>query len=770
MAVLSLSAQETQVIPYGNDIVRVLKGSDHASYSVIKKAGKGEKPSFKWTVDGQGNVTFTTTDGRVLLRETGHAVTPITEGVDAGKFVAEQHWQLEPEEAIFGLGQRREQVMNQRGQSVRLWNNNTRIYIPYITSQKGYGLYWDNAGETFFTDNAEGTTFKSSVSTGVDYYFIYRDGTQDGVMAGIRDLSGQATLFPLWSYGFWQCRERYKTPDELASVLDEYRRRGIPLDGIVQDWQYWGCDSNWNSMKFENPHYLNKIGDPAQMRFLPNDEDPAKEIAKFQALGAPRLKTPQEMVDYVHENHAHLMISIWPDFGPWTKQYSELEKIGALYPFDTWPRNRGVKVYDPFNPKARDLYWKYLTNLYDMGMDAWWTDSTEPDHFEADGDSDFMTHDGSWRSVKNAFPLLTNRGIYEHQRKMKGNRKRSFQMTRSGAFGIQRYGTLSWSGDVNSSWAEMKNQIPSGLNFVLCGIPMWNTDLGGFFCWDYNNDPKNPYGQELNVRWMQWGTFMPLMRSHCSSPMVTEIYKYGEPGDWAYDAMVDAVKLRYRLLPYIYSTAGMTVQNSGMMMRPFVMDFPEDQKAINLDDEYMFGRSILVKPVTDPLYTWIDGDKKGYAVYEDVKRAAAPVDVYLPQGTDWYDFYTHVRRRGGRSYKVLAPIDRIPAFVRAGSILPLGPDVQYSDEKAWDNLDINVYPGANGEFTLYEDEGDGYNYEKGQFTTIRFSYDDASGTLTIAPRQGKFKGMLATRQFRIHFIGGGDRTVTYSGQEVKVMR
>lgn len=788
------SAQTTRVQFYAPGIVRVTKVDASVpvnpmdqkhSYSVVltpqtpvsllNGAGTLSSEYITVKVDQQGAVSFSDKAGNVLLTEVGPGtVTPITEGVDKGRYVVSQSWQLAPDEAIFGLGQRREaQTMNQRGTSFRLWNTNTHIYIPYFTSDKGYGLYWDNAGETFWSD-AECTTFKSSVGEGVDYYFLYKDGTQDGVMEQVRKLGGQATMFPLWAYGYWQCRERYKTPDELSGVLDEYRKRDIPIDAIVQDWQYWGCDSNWNAMKFENPHYLNKIGDPKQMRYLPNDEDPEKEIAKFKAMGAPRLTTPQQMVDYVHQNNAHLMITLWPDFGPWTKQYKELDKLGALYPFDTWPRNRGVKVYDVFNPKARDIYWKYLTSLYRMGMDAWWTDSTEPDHFEVDGDSDYMTHDGSWRSVKNAFPLVHNRGIYDHQRAMKGNTKRSLQMTRSASFGIQHYGTFSWSGDIVSNWKDMTNQVPSGLNFVICGIPMWNTDLGGFFGWDFGNDPKTPYAQELMVRWMQWGTFMPLMRNHCSSPMVSEIWHYGEPGDWAYDIQKRFIELRYRLLPYIYSQAGATVQQSDVMMRPLVMDFAHDKVAINRADEYMFGRSLLVKPITQPLYSWFEGRKSEW-IYPEVQKAAAPVEIYLPAGTTWWDFWTNESQEGGKTVRRVAPLDILPVYVKAGSILPFGPKVSYTNEKAWDNLELRIYPGADGDFVLYEDAGDGYGYEQGEFIQIRFHWNDKAQTLSISEREGSYPGMLQTRQFRIHLVGVGSepgnveasrfqQVVTYTGE------
>ena len=752
-----------------DNIVRIVKypgqGAmpEKKSYSVILSEGKAQNPTFSVSIDeSTGLVTFKDRDGKVLLQESDSPqFEALTEGPDAGKYRIAQQWSMQDvDEDIYGLGQLHDEAMSWRGREMELWNHNTYIAIPYFTSSRGYGLYWDNAGKSWFKsqENPLTAAFTSAVAPSIDYYFIYRDGTQDGVIAGIRELTGQATMFPLWTMGHWQCRERYMTSDELATVLDKYRELRIPLDGIVQDWQYWGCDSNWNAMRFMNPYYINKVGDPAWEKYLPDDLK--KMAAEYKAKGLePRLKSPEEMVKYVHQNNAHLMISIWASFGSWTEPYKELQKIGALLPFDTWPRNKGVLPYDPFNPKARDIYWKYLSHLYEMGFDAWWTDSTEPDHFNETKETDnYQTYDGSWLSVKNAFPLMTNRGTYEHQRaaelqKAKKNKnykgKRSVQMTRSGTFGLQHYATFSWSGDIGASWKEMKSQIPSGLNYSLCGIPFWNTDLGGFFYWDLNNNPKSPAAQELQTRWMQWGTFMPLMRNHCSSPMVSEIYEFGKKGDWAYDAMVDAVKLRYRLLPYIYSMAGNVVQQSGSMMRPLVMDFANDKRARRLNDEYMFGHALLVKPVTDPMYTWLDNRKNGHEIYPDVRKAAAPVSVYLPADAEWYDFFTDERHKGGQTIMRPTPITDMPVYVRAGSIIPLGPDVQYSSEKAWDELTIRVYPGADGTFTLYEDEGDGYNYERGQFSTIPFTWNEATRTLTIGQRQGSFPGMLKQRQFTI---------------------
>lgn len=786
----------TEVTVYAPNIIRVTKYADglaampeKKSFSVILEPGKKKEG---WSVEGTtlktacltvtideatGEVRFTDSKGRTLLREGDVAeVTAITEGVDKGRYSIRQSFLLDEDEAIYGLGQRRSPKLNQRGEKIDIWNGNANITIPYFTSVKGYGLYWDNAGRSRFEDNGPDTHFASSVASGIDYYFMYRDGTQDGVIASIRQLTGQATMFPLWTMGHWQCRERYKTSDELCEVLDKYRELQIPLDGIVQDWQYWGCNYNWNAMDFMNPYYINKVGDEQWSRYLPDDLKPL--AAEYVAKGLePRIKSPQEMIDYVHSKNAHLMISIWANFGPWTPQFRELDSIGALYPFETWPTGHGVHPYDPFNPEARAIYWKYLRHLYDMGFDAWWTDSTEPDHFEKPGDDDHLTAEGSWRSVKNAFPLMTNKNIYENQRKMKGNTKRSFQMTRCSSFGIQHYGTFSWSGDIQSSWESFKNQIPSGLNYILCGIPYWNTDIGGFFCWDYNNNPRDPYAQELQVRWMQWGCFMPLMRNHCSSPMVNELYRYGEPGHWAFDVQKDYIELRYRLLPYIYSNCGDVVQRSGSMMRALVMDFPRDRRAITLTDEYLFGRNLLVKPITDPLYTYLINGR-GHAIYPEVDRAAAPVSVYLPAGTEWWDFWTNELHAGGQSVQRLAPIHIMPVYVKAGSIIPFGPAVQYASEKPWDDLEVRVYPGADGEFILYEDEGDSYNYEQGAFTEIPFSWDNDHGTLTIGARQGKYPGMLKERRFRIHLVGEGspagdtEATATvevhYTGKEVKV--
>lgn len=780
-----------EIIFYSPSIVRVIKYPsaqmpDKKSYPIIKTPEKinivykrnGDKIQMKTENmlvtlhSSTGKVTYQTLQGNTLLseKELGTNFTP-RKDVTRDAFTVSQAFALQPEEAIYGLGQRQSGAMNHRNQQVHLSNGNTNICIPYFTSEKGYGVYWDNPGISQFSDTPYETSFSSQVGECADYYFMYEDGTQDGVIACIRDLTGNAPMFPLWTMGYWQCRERYKSPDELCEVLDKYRELKVPLDGIVQDWQYWGCDSNWNAMKFMNPRYINKLDDKEALRYLPNGED---KTAKFDK---PRFKTPEEMIKYVHKNNAHLMISVWASFGPWTDQFKELEKMGALLKFETWPPKSGAHPYDPFNKDARDLYWRYLSHLHNMGIDAWWTDSTEPDHLNPkDSDFDLMTADGSFRSVHNAFPLATNQGVYNNQRAV-SNDKRVFQMTRSGYFGQQHYGALSWSGDVVSSWEVLRNQIPAGLNFTLCGIPYWNTDLGGFFGWEYNNDCTNVAYQELHARWFQWGCFMPLMRNHCSSPMMNEIWRFGKEGEWAYDAQKRFIDLRYRLLPYIYSLTGAVTHENGTIMRPLVMDFATDRKAILLDNEYMFGKNILVCPVTQPLYTKKVEGNKGVATVANIAKASSPVQVYLPKGSKWIDFWTNEMIEGGREISRECPISIMPLYIKAGSILPLGPKVQYTSEKKWNDLDICIYPGANGEFTLYEDEFDNYDYEKGAFTSIRFTWNDANRTLTISDRNGSYPGMLKNRRFNLTVMKPGkqnaetvmikaDKKVSYSGKKM----
>ena len=483
------------------------------------------------------------------------------------------------------------------------------------------------------------------------------------------------------------------------------------------------------------------------------------------------------MIDYVHKQNAHIMISVWASFGPWTEMYQKMDSLKALLQFDTWPNNAGVRPYDPYNPVARDLYWSEMKkNIFDLGMDGWWLDSTEPDHMNLkDQDFNTLTYLGTFRRVHNAFPLMSNKGVYEHQRATTSD-KRVFLLTRSSFLGQQRYASHSWSGDVVSTWEVMRKQLAAGLNYSLCGIPYWNTDLGGFFAWKYNNNGNYIAYHELHVRWYQGAVFQPIRRSHNSSPVAVEIYQFGQKGDWAYDALEKYTHLRYRLLPYLYSTSWEVTSKAGSFIRPLMMDFPKDPKVLDMDTEYMFGHNFLVRPVTDSLYTWQDKNQNGYL--KDLKKIGN-TEVYLPKGANWTDFWTGQTLEGGQTIQREVPIDIMPIYVRAGSILPWGPAVQYSTEKKWDNLTIRIYPGADAEFTLYEDEFDNYNYEKGAYTTILMKWDDKERTLTINERKGNYKGMLKNRKFNIILVEPGkgcgdkdsptfDQSISYKGKQVNV--
>jgi alpha-D-xyloside xylohydrolase len=452
----------------------------------------------------------------------------------------------------------------------------------------------------------------------------------------------------------------------------------------------------------------------------------------------------------------------------------------------------GVKVYDAFHPEARAIYWKYLKTLYDYGTDAWWMDSTDPDFFNPrESDYAHPVYGGTWRSQRNAFPLETVRGVYEAQRKAPlplegtGEAKRVFIMTRSSFAGQQHYGSNMWSGDVNSSWDMLRRQVPAGLSYTLTGNPNFNTDIGGFFCGAYNTKgagsaPKNPQFQELYVRWMQYGLFCPVFRSH-GADAPREIWQFGKKGEPVYDAIERQIRLRYRLLPYLYSTAWQVTSNNDSYMRPLFSDFASDKTVWDMTDEFMFGRSILACPIVDPQYTeekiirtdamtgWDRQDRKevnseGVNSEKLDWTATKTATKYLPKGTVWYDFWTNKTYHGGQHVTLATTLDRAPMFVRAGSIVPMGPEMQYVGEKPWDQLELRVYPGADGQFLLYEDEGDNYNYEQGAYSTILIQWNDRSRTLTIGAYQGNHKNMLQHRRFVVVMPDGKQQTVEYSGK------
>ena len=696
-----------------------------------------------------GRVAFEGLRLKNLLSEQDYSFEERTSGPDRGACRVNTTFRIQKDEPVYGLGTLQDGLLSHRGKHVVMEQDNLEDFQLVLQSIRGWALYWDNYSRTVFDSPKGGTTMSlsSEVGDGVDYYLML-GGSADNNIREMRALSGQVPMFPLWTYGYWQSKERYKSSKELLDVVKRYRQEQVPIDGIIQDWQYWGSNYTWNAMEFNAEEFQNG----------------------------------KQMIDEVHRLNAHFMISIWASFGPMTKQFHELDSLGLLYDFETWPESglpfwpprldypSGVRVYDAFNPVARDIYWRYLKNLLDAGTDAWWMDSTDPDFKRAkDSHYDHTAGDGTWRRYRNAFPLATVSGVYDNQRATTSD-KRVFIMTRSAFAGQQRYGSGLWSGDVRSSWDMLRKQLPLGQNYSLTGCPNFNTDIGGFFSGSYNrrgsgSAPRNPQFQELYVRWMQYGLFCPVFRSH-GTECAREVWEFGKKGEPVYDAIAKQIRLRYRLLPYLYSTAWQVTSAGESYLRPLWSDFSADRRTWEMGMEFLFGRSILAAPIVEAQYTPEEIDKSGNVAADFTATKTAT--KYLPKGAQWYDFWTGKLYKGGQDVLLTTTFDQVPMFVRAGSILPLGPEMQYVGEKSWQQLELRVYPGADGQFTLYEDEGDNYNYEKGQYTTIPMTWNNKTRTLTVGQRQGQYKGMLQSRQFTVVLPDGTQKTVDYQGAETTV--
>ena len=578
----------------------------------------------------------------------------------------------------------------------------------------------------------------SEAGKNIDYYFI-NGNSLDEVISGYRRLTGKAPIMPEWAMGLWQSRERYKTQDELLGVVREYRRRQIPLDNIVLDWHYWEEDK-WGDHGFDRQ----------------------------------RFPDPAGMIKQLHDDlHARIMISVWPKYYVNTRNYGIMEENGWLYMESV---NRGIKdwvgpgyvsaFYDAFNADARAAYWKQLyDSLYLKGVDAWWMDATEPDilsNTSPETRKKLMSRPalGPAEVYFNAYSLLQTEGVYKGQRAADPD-KRVFILTRSAFAGQQRNAAAVWSGDVASRWSDLQDQIAAGINMAASGIPYWTTDIGGF---SLEGRYYNPVGgdldewRELNLRWYQFGAFCPLFRIHGQYPF-REIYNISPEGHPVYKSMVYYDKLRYRLMPYIYTLAGMTWYRDNTIMRPLVMDHAADVRVLNITDQYMFGPDLMVCPV----YT-----------YKARTRA-----VYLPATCGWYDLISGQYFEGGKSYTVDAPLEKIPVFAREGAIIPMGPELQYTGEKPADPLTLYVFDGKDGRFTLYEDEGTTYGYEKGAFVTLDIAYDNAGKKLSIGKWQGEYPGMLKERTIQVKLVskeckGGIDytgfpvKTIIYSGEPLVV--
>ena len=577
--------------------------------------------------------------------------------------------------------------------------------------------------------------FSSEAGQQIDYYFIYGN-KMDDVISGYRDLTGKATIVPIWALGFWQSRERYKTQNEILSTIDMFRSKKIPIDNIVLDWNYWR-ESEWGSQDFDET----------------------------------RFPSPDSMINALHRNYnAHIMISVWPKFYEGISTYNEFDKKGWLYKKNVADRQRDwigkgyvSTFYDAFNKDARKGFWDLINKkIYSKGIDAWWMDASEPDilsNVDPETRKRQMTPTalGPAAEFLNAYPLQNAKGIYEGQR-LTAPDKRVFLLTRSGFAGSQRYGAAIWSGDIGSTWNDMKMQISAGLNFSMSGLPYWTMDIGGFVVPEKFENP-NAEGleewRELMTRWTQFGSFVPLFRVHGQLPF-REIYNVAPEDHPAYKSFIYYDKLRYRLLPYIYSLAGAAYHNNSTIMRGLAMDFPTDTAVLNIADQFMFGKSLLINPVCG---------------YKQTQRK-----LYLPKTKGWYDLYSGKFYSGGQMINANAPYERIPVFVKAGSIIPFGPELQYTTEKKADTVTINVYTGADASYELYEDEGTNYNYEKGAYSIIPITYSERTGTIVIENRKGAFSGMLNKRIFHFNFISPNnakslrfdvyDKTQDYDGKKL----
>jgi alpha-D-xyloside xylohydrolase len=875
---VAIGEQNLKVQFYANNLVRIVKWlpettPDSSSLVVIQKAlpdihlqikendntiSIGSEKLHIIISKTDGTIEFQSLDDKTILKENGKAIiTPVSINNEQA-YSIKQQFQLTPDEGIYGLGQHQYGYMNYRGRTVKLVQTNTDAVTPFLISTMNYGILWDNYSKTIFTDNEQETSLWSDVASSLDYYFIYGKN-MDSVIAGYRNLTGQVPMYGKWAYGYWQSKEHYENRDELLSVVHEYRKRQIPIDNIIQDWDYWDGAQNWGQLFFDEKKYPN----------------------------------PKEMIDIIHKQNFHIMISVWPGLGPNTPIYKDMQQRGFLYRPVGWA---GFRYYDAYNPAANDLYWQYAEKgLFSKGIDAWWFDSTEPDVINAltkesteyelkRMDNNYL---GSFARYLNLYSLRITEDTYKNQRKVT-DQKRVYILTRSTFAGQQRAAATTWSGDIGANWNVYKNQISAGLNHCMSGIPYWTFDIGAFVIGSYegvfSNGGKDPAYQELYTRMFQFGAFCPIFRSH-GSETPREIWEFGDytPTLLKFD------NLRYRLLPYIYSLAHQVTKNGYTIMRGLPMDFSKDKKTFFIDDQFMFGPALMVCPVTEymlhrppeqsiplsaehfrtkdgklgfdakyykdtqyknltlekvdstinifwytgrpdyvtdstlsirwegilvptqtgkhqfhikcfgPKRIFLDGKQlpfiyQSVEVYTDfvelqagkeynfaletenyssgalrvllywktpeifakektIEERQQTRNVYLPADHQWYDFWTGNTLIGGQTIISTAPIDKIPLFVKSGSIIPMGPFIQYAAEKPADPIELRIYPGADGNFTLYEDENDTYNYEKGVFSTISFFWNDVKRQLTISKRQGSFPGMLEKRNFQIVLVG-----------------
>jgi alpha-D-xyloside xylohydrolase len=685
----------------------------NVSFLVVEKPGRVELSTDSLLVTTElpsGKISFHDRRDRLLLSATRSEILPFEDETVGKQTHVVQHFNWQPGESLYGLGQHRHGQLNLRGLKIELVQENIEVAVPFLLSTNGYGLLWDNYSRTVFNDSADSSYFWSDIGDKIQYYFI-KGKNFDELVARNRELTGEAPMYPRWALGYMQSRNRYRSETELMGVVKKQRELKIPIDVIILDYYHWG-NHGFGSFVFDEKDFPN----------------------------------PEQMIKTLHEKYnCKLLVSAWPSFTPKTKNWELMNEKGYL--LDVMA-SFNSQVYDAYNPAAGKLYYDLLKEAYLVkGVDGWWFDATEPENRNALYKSRCNLGDAA--RYLNVYSYFDMKNVYENQ--LKDIDKRIFILTRSGFIGQQKFGTTVWSGDIETNFAELKKQIPAGLNFCMSGIPYWTTDIGGY----KGGNPADPAYQEVFTRWFQYGAFCPVFRAHGR--------RY--PGDrtgpnemWSFGAekqkiLTDYINLRYRLLPYIYSLSEQVAADGFTIMRGLPFDFANDPKVYNITDQFMFGKDFLVCPVTE--------------------AGATSRLVYLPKGCRWFDFRIGKEFEGGQEITANAPIETMPLFVKAGSIIPMGPVVQYSTEKPADPIELRVYPGADATFTLYEDENDNFNYRNGQYQKITFRYNDSGKTLTISRPEGTFPGSLDRRTFHVMKVGEGNgmkpQIVDYSG-EVTVVK
>ncbi|WP_407270895.1 TIM-barrel domain-containing protein [Radiobacillus sp. PE A8.2] len=663
-------------------------------------------------------------------------VDGLKQKVDRQAFHTKLAFEWQQDEALYGLGSHEEGMFNLRGKHQYLYQQNMKAVVPALISTRGYGILIDSYSNMAFRDDAFGSYLWTDTDDEMEFYFIY--GPEfDQIIQGVRYLTGEVPMLPKWAFGYIQSKERYVSQQELIDTVKAYRDRNLPLDCIVLDWRSW-------------------VG----------------ELWGQKTLDPDRFPDPDAMMEDIHALHAKLMVSIWPIMNKGGDNHKEMSENGFLL--------GNQANYDAFQEEARQLYWKQANEgLFSHGIDAWWCDCTEP--FEADWTGAVKPEPEQRMLINtaeakryldpeyiNAYSLLHSKGIYEGQRAVT-TKKRVVNLTRSSYAGQHRYGTITWSGDIVAKWETLRMQIADGLNFCMTGSPYWTFDIGAFFVqnkpdlwfWDgdYNKGVEDLGYRELYVRWFQAGSFLPMFRSH-GTDTPREIWRFGKPGEPMYDTLVKYLKLRYKLMPYIYSMAGAVAHDGYTMFRALPFDFRNDANTYDIDDQFMFGSAFMAAPVMTAMYYGPDSRK--------LKETNKNRIVYLPSGT-WYDYWSDERIIGNKTISTRADLETMPLFVRAGSIVPTGPDIQFTDDEPDATIHLKIYPGTNGSFTLYEDEGDNYNYEEGAYSTIEMNWVNGQRTLILQKRDGSFEGMPYKRQFSIEIAGEINHTViSYSGEQLPV--